>query len=75
MRRLFLPVARTSTSGGSSLGPADAPQSDAWRAFFMRTVVVPPPRFRPPTRRAETSYEHPQNVYLTQARGVAAPHT
>lgn len=67
LRRVFLPGVRA-TGGGAAAAAVSTSQRDSWRAFFLRTIVVTPPRFRPPTRMGETQYEHPQNVYLTQVR-------
>eukprot|EP00611_Tribonema_gayanum_P024980 TRINITY_DN5599_c0_g1_i6.p1 TRINITY_DN5599_c0_g1~~TRINITY_DN5599_c0_g1_i6.p1 ORF type:complete len:1786 (-),score=636.59 TRINITY_DN5599_c0_g1_i6:85-4983(-) len=37
-----------------------------FRLFFMKTIAVPPPRFRPPMVMADMVAEHPQNQYLTK---------
>lgn len=42
-----------------------AHETDGYRIFFVRTILVPPTRFRPPQRLHGESYEHPQNVYLS----------
>lgn len=41
---------------------------DGYRMFFMRTLVVPPSRFRPPMNLGDFIGEHPQNVYLSKVR-------
>jgi len=39
---------------------------DDYRMFFLRTVLVAPPRFRPVNRLGDQLVEHPQNVYLSK---------
>ena len=41
-------------------------ESDGYRIFFVRTILVTPSRFRPPQHLHGESYEHPQNVFLSQ---------
>ncbi|KAF9247391.1 hypothetical protein BU15DRAFT_84891 [Melanogaster broomeanus] len=50
----FSPLSRN----GLSLASADM--------FFMDVVLVPPTRFRPPTKMGETLFEHPQNELLAK---------
>ena len=40
--------------------------NDGYKIFFVRTILVTPSRFRPPQHLHGESYEHPQNVYLSQ---------
>ena len=37
------------------------------KSFFLRRIVVPPPRFRPPQRINGESFEHAQSVVLSKA--------
>ena len=37
---------------------------DAYRAFFISTVAVPPNRLRPPSRLGDATFEHPHNIAL-----------
>ena len=37
-----------------------------YRIFFVRMILVTPSRFRPPQHLHGESYEHPQNVFLSQ---------
>jgi hypothetical protein len=39
---------------------------DDYRVFFLRIVLVAPPRFRPVNRLGDQLVEHPQNVYLSK---------
>ena len=39
-------------------------KSEAWRLFFIRTLLVPPNRFRPPSVLGTGVAEHPQNIVL-----------
>lgn len=41
-------------------------EADGYRIFFVRTILVTPSRFRPPQHLHGESYEHPQNVFLSQ---------
>ncbi|CAM9447200.1 unnamed protein product, partial [Chrysoparadoxa australica] len=41
-------------------------EQDGYLMFFLRTIAVPPPRFRPPMTMGSMVAEHPQNVYLTK---------
>ncbi|KIK92292.1 hypothetical protein PAXRUDRAFT_830087 [Paxillus rubicundulus Ve08.2h10] len=50
----FAPLSRS----GLSLASADM--------FFMDVLLVPPTRFRPPTKLGETLFEHPQNELLAR---------
>ncbi|KAF8842743.1 beta and beta-prime subunits of DNA dependent RNA-polymerase [Paxillus ammoniavirescens] len=50
----FAPLSRN----GLSLASADM--------FFMDVLLVPPTRFRPPTKLGETLFEHPQNELLAR---------
>jgi len=43
--------------------PAD---SDTWKCFFLRTVLVPPSRFRPYSHVGDVKTDHPQNILLGQ---------
>lgn len=36
-----------------------------WRIFFTEVIAVPPCRFRPPSVFGDSSFDHPQNTYLT----------
>lgn len=36
------------------------------RIFFTEVIAVPPCRFRPPSVFGESSFDHPQNTYLTE---------
>ena len=40
--------------------------STLWRIFFMKTVLVPPSRFRPPSDLGDMQAEHPQNIHLSK---------
>jgi hypothetical protein len=69
LRRAFLPVrssgalARPGVRSGASVGYGG---SDGWKHFFLRVLLVPSARFRPPTRLGDEQYEHAQNVYLSK---------
>jgi len=39
-------------------------ESEGWRMFFTRIVLVPPNRFRPPGKVGDMVAEHPQNTHL-----------
>ena len=39
--------------------------SNGWRIFFLRCVLVPPNRFRPAAHIGDSVSDHPQNVHLT----------
>lgn len=39
---------------------------NAWNLFFMRSIHVPPNRFRPPSDMGLIKTEHPQNVNLSK---------
>ena len=56
------------TEAGAILNPPSAPEhaNDGYKIFFVRTILVPPSRFRPPQHLHGESYEHPQNVFLSQ---------
>lgn len=41
------------------------PVNESWRLFFVKTVLVPPSRFRPPSTLGSSVAEHPQNVALS----------
>jgi hypothetical protein len=43
---------------------------EGFRLFFIRTIAVPPPRFRPPMAMGDMVAEHAQNIYLTKASDV-----
>jgi DNA-directed RNA polymerase I subunit RPA1 len=45
----------------SSAGP-----KDGWQWFFLTTIAVAPPRFRPSSKVGDLQAEHPQNVYLNR---------
>jgi DNA-directed RNA polymerase I subunit RPA1 len=47
-------------TAASSTKPAES-----WRLFFVRTVLVPPNRFRPPSLVGSELAEHPQNIILS----------
>lgn len=49
----------------TTTAPRTEIKSDTWRLFFLRTVLVPPSRFRPPSVVAGMLTEHPQNLQLT----------
>ena len=36
-----------------------------WKVFFIRTVLVTPNRFRPPTTLGDLTFEHPHNAHMT----------
>lgn len=40
--------------------------SELWRTFFIRAVLVPPSRFRPPADLGDIQSEHPQNLHLSK---------
>lgn len=40
-------------------------EEDGYQIFFVRTILVTPSRFRPPQHLHGESYEHPQNVFLS----------
>ena len=40
-------------------------EDDAWRIFFLRTVLVTASRFRPLAKVGDEINEHPQNIHLT----------
>jgi len=40
--------------------------ADTYRMFFVQTVAVPPNNVRPLSKMGEMTFEHPQNVALTQ---------
>lgn len=41
-------------------------EKEGYRIFFVRMILVTPSRFRPPQHLHGESYEHPQNVFLSQ---------
>lgn len=41
-------------------------QQQDHRIFFTEVIAVPPCRFRPPSVFGESSFDHPQNTYLTE---------
>ena len=49
----------------TATGPRSDVPGDTWRLFFLRTVLVPPSRFRPPSMVGGILAEHPQNLQLT----------
>ena len=73
LRRIYLPArsssgARARASAGAHGASPSSPSAgacDGWRAFFLRLLPVPPPRFRPAARVGDMTSEHPQNTYLT----------
>ena len=42
--------------------------ADAYRMFFVQTVAVPPNNVRPLSKMGEMTFEHPQNLALTQVQ-------
>ena len=53
-----------SSSSSSSSSSAES-KSDGYQIFFVRAILVTPSRFRPPQHLHGESYEHPQNVFLS----------
>ena len=55
------------TEAGYLLNPSGHPEheTDGYQIFFVRTILVTPSRFRPPQHLHGESYEHPQNVFLS----------
>ena len=55
------------TEDAAIADPQGHPQmeKEGYRIFFVRTILVPPSRFRPPQHLHGEQYEHPQNVYLS----------
>ena len=55
------------TEAGAIMNPSGDSEyvNDGYKIFFVRTILVTPSRFRPQHLHGE-SYEHPQNVYLSQ---------
>lgn len=49
----------------SGSGQGRQKRRDSWRLFFIRVVLVPPSRFRPPSVVGGILTEHPQNLQLT----------
>lgn len=50
-------------------GGAHYPKEE-YRLFFVRTVLVPPNRFRPPSLLGDITSEHPQNQQLAKVLGI-----
>jgi DNA-directed RNA polymerase I subunit RPA1 len=46
------------------------PSSELWRTFFIRAVLVPPSRFRPPADLGDVQSEHPQNLSLSKILSI-----
>jgi DNA-directed RNA polymerase I subunit RPA1 len=44
--------------------------SELWRTFFIRAVLVPPSRFRPPADLGDVQSEHPQNLSLAKILSI-----
>lgn len=44
--------------------------SELWKTFFIRAVLVPPSRFRPPADLGDTQSEHPQNLTLAKILSI-----
>jgi DNA-directed RNA polymerase I subunit RPA1 len=44
--------------------------SELWRTFFIRAVLVPPSRFRPPADLGDVQSEHPQNLSLSKILSI-----
>lgn len=59
---------RGSTNGTVGTGKVvlkpGALESEGWKMFFTRVVLVPPNRFRPPGKVGDMVAEHPQNTHL-----------
>ena len=55
------------TEAGYLQNPSGHPEheTDGYQIFFVRTILVTPSRFRPPQHLHGESYEHPQNVFLS----------
>ena len=54
----------SSSSSGTSSSTSSS-KSDGYQIFFVRAILVTPSRFRPPQHLHGESYEHPQNVFLS----------
>lgn len=52
--------------GSHNLLPGMKLQADSFRFdnFFLQVLAVPPPRFRPPTKFGDQTFDHAQNMYL-----------
>ena len=52
----------------SRLAPENGPSviATSWKCFFLRTILVPPSRFRPYSHVGDVKSDHPQNVLLAQ---------
>jgi DNA-directed RNA polymerase I subunit RPA1 len=53
-----------------SLVSQTTPPSELWRTFFIRAVLVPPSRFRPPADLGDVQSEHPQNLSLSKILSI-----
>jgi DNA-directed RNA polymerase I subunit RPA1 len=52
------------SAGGSTGLAAGQQESEGWRMFFTRVVLVPANKFRPPGKVGDMVAEHPQNTHL-----------
>jgi DNA-directed RNA polymerase I subunit RPA1 len=63
IRSQYQSRARLSSSGKPGLA-AGQQESEGWRMFFTRVVLVPANKFRPPGKVGDMVAEHPQNTHL-----------
>lgn len=62
-RRNVAAYRRNSLASSSGATKED---SEYWRVFFVRAVLVPPNRFRPMAKVGEAVSPHPQSIHLTR---------
>ena len=63
-------VAITRQLLSSSSTSHSSTDSELWRTFFIRVVLVPPSRFRPPADLGDVQTEHPQNLHLSKILAI-----
>jgi len=56
---------------GRALGGCNHYRKEEYRLFFVRTVLVPPNRFRPPSLLGDITSEHPQNQQLAKVLSLS----